>query len=41
MGGQGGIKQADYEYQFFSDEDLYKCELPFKDIKNVVNKIFK
>ena len=27
--------------RFFSDEDTYKCELPFKDIKNVVNKIFK
>ena len=27
--------------RFFSDEDTYTCELPFKDIKNVVNKIFK
>ena len=27
--------------RFFCDEDTYKCELPFKDIKNVVNKIFK
>ena len=27
--------------RFFSDEDLYKRELPFKDIKNVVTKIFK